>query len=167
MKNILFATVIFLSTISCSMAQTEFSKETLKSELLATDSQKVAFHTILDKHKEKTIVIEFWASWCSDCIKSMPNLKELQTNNPNVDFVFISLDKTTEKWLLGIEKHELKGDHYLVPDPEGMKGAFGKSINLGWIPRYIIIDQKGQIALFKAIETDFKKMQEVLTNLEK
>ena len=58
MKNILFATVIFLSTISCSMAQTEFSKETLKSELLATDSQKVAFHTILDKHKEKTMRID-------------------------------------------------------------------------------------------------------------
>jgi thiol-disulfide isomerase/thioredoxin len=56
------------------------------------------------------MVIEMWASWCKDCVKAMPKIKELQANNPDVDYVFISMDKT-DKWITGIDKHELKGDH--------------------------------------------------------
>jgi hypothetical protein len=51
------------------------------------------------------MVIEMWAS-CKDCVKAMP--KELQANNPDVDYVFISMDKTADKWITGIDKHELK-----------------------------------------------------------
>ena len=93
----------------------------------------------------------------------MPNIKEFQTTYPNTDFVFLSCDKTPEAWAKGIEKHELTGDHYLIP--EGMKGAFAKSINLDWIPRYIIIDKKGKIALYKAIETDKEKVNTLLKSL--
>jgi thiol-disulfide isomerase/thioredoxin len=39
------------------------------------------------------MVIEMWASWCKDCEKQCQN-KELQANNPDVDYVFISMDKT-------------------------------------------------------------------------
>ena len=162
MKFSIFALFIFFSTISCSMAQTEFSNETRSSQLLDITNQKVTFKEILQKHKGKTIVFEFWASWCSDCVKSMPRLKELQAKNPNVEYVFISLDKKPEKWVEGIDKHQLKGDHYLVTDPDGMKGEFGKSINLDWIPRYIIVDKSQKILLYKAIEKDFEQMQSVL-----
>jgi hypothetical protein len=33
----------------------------------------------------------------------MPKLKELQANNPDVDYVFISMDKAADKWEAGIE----------------------------------------------------------------
>lgn len=148
------------------MAQTKFSDESLKSELVTVDGQKIIFNDIIKKHPGKTVVIEFWASWCSDCVKAMPKVKALQTKNPQVKFIFVSLDKTQEKWLTGIQKHELAGDHYLVTDTDGMKGPFGKSIDLSWIPRYIIINKKAEVALFKAIETDFTKIQEVLSTLE-
>jgi len=39
-----------------------------------------------------------------------------------------------------------------------MKGVFGSSINLDWIPRYMIVDKEGKIALFKAIEADDEKL---------
>jgi thiol-disulfide isomerase/thioredoxin len=26
-------------------------------------------------------------SWCKDCVKAMPKIKELQANNPDVDYV--------------------------------------------------------------------------------
>jgi hypothetical protein len=47
-----------------------------------------------------------------------------------------------------------------------MKGEFGKSIDLDWIPRYIIIDKKGEIVIYRAIETDFDKINKELKNLE-
>ena len=117
-----------------------------------------------DKHKGKIVVLEFWASWCSDCVKAMPKLKELQANHPDVDYVFISMDKEFGKWQAGIEKHELKGDHYWAED--GMKGEFGKSINLDWIPRYIILDKDNKVVLYRAIETDFETINTTLKNLK-
>jgi hypothetical protein len=94
----------------------------------------------------------------------MPKVKEMQTNNPNVDYIFISMDKAFDKWLAGIEKHQIIGDHYWVTD--GMKGEFGKSISLDWIPRYIILDKKGKIITYRAIETDFDAINATLKTLE-
>ena len=150
--------------ISCSNAQkVEFSKEALSNKLVNVDGSETNLKEILKKHKGKTVVIEVWASWCGDCVKNMPNIKEFQATYPNTDFVFLSCDKTSEAWAKGIEKHEIVGDHYLIP--EGMKGAFAKSINLDWIPRYIIIDKKGKIALYKAIETDKEQVNTLLKSL--
>jgi hypothetical protein len=73
------------------------------------------------------------------------------------------MDKTADKWKAGIEKHEIKGDHYMANDQ--MKGVFGKAIDLDWIPRYIIIDKKGKIVRYRAIETDFAAIDETLKSL--
>ena len=164
MKKIALLLIAFAS-FSCTQAQkTEFSKKALSETLLATDGSQIKFKDILKNQKGKTTVIEFWASWCGDCVKAMPKLKELQANHPKVDYVFISMDKTADKWKAGIEKHEIKGDHYMANDQ--MKGVFGKAIDLDWIPRYIIIDKKGKIVRYRAIETDFAAIDETLKSLK-
>ncbi|MFV5696197.1 TlpA family protein disulfide reductase [Flavobacterium sp. LB3P122] len=164
MKKIFVLFIAFV-TFSCTQAQKKvFPKEALSETLLATDGSQVAFKNILKKHKGKTLVIEVWASWCGDCIKAMPKIKELQATNPDVAYVFISMDKAADKWKVGIEKHKLNGDHFMANDQ--MKGAFGKAIDLDWIPRYIIIDKTGKIVLYRAIETDFDLINQTLKKLK-
>jgi thiol-disulfide isomerase/thioredoxin len=164
MKKIIAFLLVF-ACFSCTQAQKKaFSPVALSEKLLAVNDQQVAFKDILKKHKGKTVVIEVWASWCGDCVKAMPKLKELQANHPEADYVFISMDKTADKWKAGIEKHEIKGDHYMANDQ--MKGVFGKAIDLDWIPRYIIIDKKGKIVRYRAIETDFAAIDETLKSLK-
>lgn len=158
--------ITLLGLGSCE-AQTEFSKTTLNYKVTDANGKKTAFKNILKQHNGKPVVIEIWASWCSDCVKAMPSVKEMQKNNPNAAYVFISMDKTFEKWKAGIEKHELNtGNHYWIDDEKGMKGSFGKSINLDWIPRYIIVDKEGKIAVYRAIETEFEKINNTLKSLE-
>lgn len=164
MKQLVILLIAF-ATFSCTNAQkNNFSKEVLSEKLLAVDGSQIPFKDILKNYKGKTLVIEVWASWCGDCVKAMPKVKELQASNPDVSYLFISADKTADKWKIGIEKHELKGDHYMMND--GMKGAFGKAIDLDWIPRYIIVDKTGKIVLYRAIETDFDKINETLKSLK-
>ena len=164
MKKIALLLVAFV-TFSCTQAQkTEFSKKALSETLLSTDGSQIKFEDILKTQKGKTTVIEVWASWCGDCVKAMPKIKELQTNNPNVSYIFISMDKSADKWKLGIEKHQLTGLHYMAND--GMKGEFGKAIDLDWIPRYIIIDKTGNIVLYRAIETDFDQINTTLKKMQ-
>jgi thiol-disulfide isomerase/thioredoxin len=164
--NKILVLLLAIITFSCSQAQKKsFSNEALSETLLASDGNQVAFKDILKKYKGKTLVIEVWASWCGDCVKAMPKIKELQANNPEVAYVFISMDKTIDNWKLGIDKHEIKGDHYMANDQ--MKGKFGKAIDLDWIPRYIIIDKTGKIVIYRAIETDFEKINNTLIELKK
>ena len=47
-----------------------------------------------------------------------------------------------------------------------MKSEFGKAIDLDWIPRYMVIDQKGQIALYNAIDANDKKISETILKLQ-
>jgi thiol-disulfide isomerase/thioredoxin len=163
MKKIFILFTVALLTLSCE-GQTKFSADALPYKLITTDAKVMTFEEVLKKNEGKTLVIEVWASWCGDCVKNMPKLKELQANNPEVTYIFLSVDKTAEAWKKGIDKHELKGEHYLISD--GMKGSFGKAINLDWIPRYIIVDKKGEIALYKAIETDFDKINTTLKQIK-
>ena len=157
-------TILATIIISCGSNKTAFSEKALTTKLATTEGKMMSFDEILKKHQGKTILIEVWASWCSDCVKNMPNLKLIQNNHPEVAYVFLSADKTADKWKEGIAKHEIIGDHYLISD--GMKGEFGTSIDLDWIPRYIIIDKTGKIETYKAIETDFDKVNQTLRSLE-
>lgn len=141
-----------------------FSKVALEQTLMDQENHKITFEEILKKHKGKVTIVEVWASWCGDCVKAMPKVKNMQKDFGHVDYVFISMDKAYDKWLEGIKKHELIGDHYWATD--GMKGQFGKAIDLDWIPRYIIIDSRGSISTYRAIETDFDTMYETLKTIQ-
>ncbi len=164
MKKII-AVFLVLSAFSCAQSQkTNFTETALNEKLIARDNGVMAFKDILDKYESKTIVIEIWASWCSDCVKAIPKVKELQTKHPEAAYVFISMDKSAESWKNGIEKHQLIGDHFLAQDQ--MQGVFAKAVDLDWIPRYMIIDKNGKIVLYRAIETDFQKMDEVLNKMK-
>ncbi|WP_338409855.1 TlpA disulfide reductase family protein [uncultured Flavobacterium sp.] len=165
MKKIASILVLAMSLFSCTQAQqTEFNEQALSNTMKDVDKSAITFQEILKKHEGKIIVMDVWASWCGDCIKGMPKVKALQEKYPEVTYLFISMDKDYDSWTKGIEKYNVQGDHYLTND--GMKGVFGKAINLDWIPRYLVVDQTGKIALFKVIEADDEKLIEILESLK-
>lgn len=164
LKKVICLFIVVISSLSCSNAQkTDFKKEALDEKIISLDGNSVTFQDVLNQFKGKTIVLEVWASWCGDCVKAIPQMKELQANNPDAIYLFLSMDRTIDKWKAGIEKHQLKGNHYWVNG--GMKGSFGKTLDLDWIPRYIIIDKTGKIVIYRAIETDFEKINTTLKSL--
>lgn len=147
-----------------SINDKKFSSVTLNKEFDYVAGNKISFKNILEKHKGSPIVIDVWASWCPDCIKGFPELKNLQQKYPNASYVFLSLDKTKDKWTEAIKKYDLKGDHYYLN--EKMKDEFGQSIQLDWIPRYILVDAQGNIALKKAIVANDTLLIKTLDKLQ-
>ncbi len=147
-----------------SVDDKKFSPITLNKEFDDVAGNKISFKNILEKHKGSPIVIDVWASWCPDCIKGFPELKNLQEKYPTTAFVFLSLDKTKDKWTEAIKKYDLKGDHYYLN--EKMKDEFGQSIQLDWIPRYILVDSQGNIALKKAIVANDTLLIKTLDKLQ-
>jgi len=155
---------LLLILCSCIQAQkTEFPAEVLNDTFITLEEQKITFNEILNTYKGNTIVIDVWANWCRDCIKGMPKLKELQEAYPEVTFLFLSMDKSVKSWKSGLKKYDLKGHHYFLTT--GWEGNFSKGINLDWIPRYMVVDAKGNISLYRAIKADDKAIKNALDSL--
>jgi thiol-disulfide isomerase/thioredoxin len=167
MKKIMLSICLALGLISCSNAQKkEFSAEALKEQMTSMDGNKFTLQEILNKHKGKTIVIDVWASWCPDCIKGMPKMLALQEKYPQIAYVFLSYDKTPEAWQAGISKYNVRGDHYLIMS-NWKGGGFKEYSDIDWIPRYIVVDKTGKVALYRAIEADEEQLITTLNTLTK
>lgn len=159
MKRYLSILVLIFTLSACAqkdVVTTYFTDDALNEEFLSLDKTPVSLSQILEEHKGKTILIDVWANWCRDCIIGMPKLKALQKEHEDVVFVFLSLDKNLESWKAGIEKFKLDGEHFYVN--KGWEGAFGKSINLDWIPRYMVVNPEGEISLYRAIKANDSKL---------
>jgi thiol-disulfide isomerase/thioredoxin len=63
-------------------------QRSLKAKLEDEDGKTITIQQILDQHKGKVLVIDFWAGWCRDCLQALPKAEVLEKNNPNIDFVF-------------------------------------------------------------------------------
>ena len=148
MKKILLVFVIIFT--SCNIEKpTEFTDLALNDSVYDLNNAQFSIKEVLAKYKGKKVLIDVWASWCGDCIKGLPSVKNLQKEYKEVVFLFLSVDKSKTAWKRGIDRFKIKGEHYNLP--KGMKdGAFVDFINLGWIPRYMVIDENGKIILFKA-----------------
>lgn len=157
--SILFLT---LSLFSCEAQEvpTIFSSAALNDTFYSLQDENLTFETVLKSYEGKIILIDVWASWCSDCLKSMPKVKALQQAHSDVVFLFLSLDKSVDSWKKGIKKYKVDGEHYYMQS--GWKGDFGNFLDLDWIPRYLVIDKTGTITVFKAIKADDIKLKDAL-----
>ncbi len=160
--------VILMSVILFSCAKKErgktFSDIALAEKVVRVDGTETNLKMVFEKYKGKTVVVDVWASWCGDCLASLPHLQELQEqtkNNKDLVYLFLSVDKKQVSWRNAIIKRKIVGQHYFLP--LGMKKSiFGKEIVLDWIPRYMVIGKDGTIKLLKAIKATDAKILEAI-----
>jgi len=142
---ILFATLF----LSCSFeTPVKFTDKVLTSNLYTIDDKLINFAEIINQHKGKKIVLDVWASWCADCVRGFPAVKNLQKEYPDVVFIFLSVDKNIHDWKKGISRFDIIGEHYYVEND--FDSELANFLGLSWIPRYVVINEKGDISLFKA-----------------
>ncbi|MGE8536509.1 TlpA family protein disulfide reductase [Chryseobacterium sp. D764] len=48
-------------------------------------------------NKDGLVVVNVWAPWCKPCIQEIPTFKKISKENPNIKFVFLSIDEDAEK----------------------------------------------------------------------
>ena len=158
-KIILILLIVF---VSCNSDKpTQFSEEANLEMLIGLDNSKITLREVLYQHKGKKILIDIWASWCKDCIVGVPKIKALQKEYPDVAYLFLSVDRSKPSWKRAINKYNLVGEHYNLP--EGMDdGDFVNFIHLNWIPRYMVIDEEGEITLFKATDASDETIKKAL-----
>lgn len=161
---LLISTIFFAQKVP-EINKTEFSKEALNQKITALEGKKISISDVLKKHEGRILIIDFWASWCRDCILALPATKELKEKNPEIDFVYFSLDRSHEQWKRGLDKYEITSQENYWFD-EGWKNNFNNYIDLNWVPRFMIIDQTGKIAKYYSIHPNDQDIQTTIDSLK-
>jgi len=89
----------------------------------------------------KTVVLEFWATWCGPCVKAIPHLNSLVDKYQSDDLIFVSITKENKSKVTSfMKKKEMKA--YVALDD---KGKTNSAYRIRAIPKAYIISPEGKI----------------------
>ncbi len=99
-------------------------------------------HFRLSDQKGKTVVLDFWATWCGPCLQTIPHVAQLHRDSAatGVKVVAINLEETPEQ-IQGLLKR-LKLE---IPVALDRDGAIAARYGVSAIPQTLIIDREGKV----------------------
>lgn len=129
--------------------------------LTSLEGKKVS----LSDFRGKTVVIDFWASWCPDCRKDAPAMVQLhrEFKDRGVVFLGVSFDTSREAWAKGVKN--LGIDYLQVSNLKKWKETeVSKAYHVNWIPAIYVVDAEGRVVLGTVMSSKVKGVLEKLAS---
>ncbi len=97
----------------------------------------------LADRKDKILVLDFWASWCSPCLQVMPQVDKVvhEFADQNVELLAINLEETPDRVQTALERLQLTMAVALDRD-----GLVAEKYGATSIPQTVIIGRDGKVA---------------------
>lgn len=124
-------------------------------------NEKVYSMKELSKGK-KCVLIDFWASWCGPCRKSIPFLKKMYQDlvDQGLEIISISIDKSNADWLKALDEEQLPW-----PCLIDTENVFAEKFDGRAIPMFILVDGNGIVVEDNLRDQALKnKIEELIRN---
>jgi len=119
----------------------------------------------IDDFRGRCLVLDFFASWCGDCRKDMPEMKKLYTQYDiqGVNFIGISFDTDADKLQEYMDKERMPWR--VLSELEKMKDSkMAQDYHIKWIPTMYLLDTEGRVVL---ATVEIEKLKAKLAELKK
>lgn len=144
-------------------------KEGFETSLNSTESNHaISLQNILKQNKGKVIYLDFWASWywpCKNEIKYSFSL-EKELSEKQVVFIYISMDSQKSNWKNSYKSYNpimnSLNSFILLRD---FQSVFAKKNKINSIPRYMIVDKKGNFVDTDALRPSDQKLKDYILKL--
>jgi peroxiredoxin/YHS domain-containing protein len=118
----------------------------------------------LENYRGKVVLLDFWATWCKPCVKSMPALQKLHDRfaTKNFSVLGISIDENAKKVVAPfLKKHKIT--YPILFDAE--ENSAWEAYKVKVIPMMFLVDSQSQIVQQWVGETDMKEVERVVVSL--
>ncbi len=122
----------------------------------------------LSDYKGQVVILDFWATWCGPCQRSMPHIEKVYQAVKSQGVAVIALcvwdgKDEYEKW---VPQNQSKYSYQFAFDPagRGAESIAGKLFKVSGIPTTYIIDKEGKVveAIVGFSGDDDKRIEEAL-----
>lgn len=109
------------------------------------------------------VYIDIWATWCMPCKAEIPHLERLEKKfaQAKIKFVSISIDQKKDIWKRFVNEKQLGGLQLWAGDWTQLP----KELNLGSVPRFLLIDPEGNWVNSNADRPSNPNLDQFLTEL--
>lgn len=124
--------------------------------------------SISNYNSNKFLYVDIWGPWCGPCIKEFPAMRSLQEKfaHDKIEFVFLCVQSTEDRWREAIEKEQLKGQHFLLNKAQ-LERLTEELDGMTGVPRYLLVDSMGNIIDKSAPKPSSPEIVERLNKLMK
>ena len=169
MRKLFVLAGMLMGMVSTMMAQDLDAK--YATDLLPVGTQapdlidaKGDIHPITD-FRGRCVVLDFFATWCGDCRKDLPEMKKLyaQYDIQGVDFIGISFDTDFEDIQNFMDKEPIRWR--VLSELKKMKESkMAQDYHIQWIPTMYLLDTEGRVVL---ATVEIGKLKAKLAELKK
>lgn len=122
-------------------------------------SAEQIFPSIINKYKGKTLLLDFWNTWCMPCRAAMSAIRPLKEQLTDVVYVYIAdASSPVGKW--GEMIKTINGVHVRLTEEQA--DALGDLYHFSGIPTYFVVNKEGKITYQTTSFPGVDKLREVL-----
>lgn len=114
-----------------------------RADMVGQDLPKVTLNYVgkTPDIKGKPMLLEFWATWCPPCRKSIPHLNELYAKFKDRGLAVVGVTDESEMVIRKFQK-DIPMDYPVATDTGG---RLGEKLGVSSIPTAFLVDKEGKI----------------------
>ena len=126
--------------LACAADSDTPSQPRVTFDLTLFDGRRVDSGTM----RGKTLVVNFWASWCKPCLEEAPDLQRVWRAYQQRDVVFVGIVFKDDH--AAAARTFLRDARIDYPNGQDLDGALAAAFQIVGLPNTFIVDREGRLA---------------------